>query len=353
MSHDIRTPLNGILGMVKLIRMNPEDPANVENCLRKIDLASGHLFSLINDVLDMSRLGGREVKPDMVLFSLKEELEYVRAIMDGKMNEKKMKFVMDATQIRHQWLIGCPGYLRRILLNLLSNAWKYTPENGNIKMDIVETSEDGERAWLSFRIQDNGAGMSREFVEHSLYKPFTQENDNIRTNYQGTVFTVFLPFGIGREPEKELETEAKQKEGRPDISGMRILLAEDNELNREIAATILEEAGVLVVSAENGREAADIFAQSEVGSFDAILMDIMMPVLDGLQAAEEIRRMKRADAAVVPIFAVTANAFEEDRKKTAAVGMNDHLTKPLDIKLLVEEQRIVIKLKHRSRQTVR
>ena len=137
MSHDIRTPLNGILGMVKLIRMNPEDPANVENCLRKIDLASGHLFSLINDVLDMSRLGGREVKPDMVLFSLKEELEYVRAIMDGKMNEKKMKFVMDATQIRHQWLIGCPGYLRRILLNLLSNAWKYTPENGNIKMDIV------------------------------------------------------------------------------------------------------------------------------------------------------------------------------------------------------------------------
>ena len=132
MSHDIRTPLNGILGMVKLIRMNPEDPANVENCLRKIDLASGHLFSLINDVLDMSRLGGREVKPDMVLFSLKEELEYVRAIMDGKINEKKMKFVMDATQIRHQWLIGCPGYLRRILLNLLSNAWKYTPENGNI-----------------------------------------------------------------------------------------------------------------------------------------------------------------------------------------------------------------------------
>ena len=127
----------------------------------------------------------------------------------------------------------------------------------------------------------------------------------------------------------------------------------DNELNREIAATILEEAGVLVVSAENGREAADIFAQSEVGSFDAILMDIMMPVLDGLQAAEEIRRMKRADAAVVPIFAVTANAFEEDRKKTAAVGMNGHLTKPLDIKLLVEEQRIVIKLKHRSRQTVR
>ena len=364
MSHDIRTPLNGILGMVKLIRMNPEDPANVENCLRKIDLASGHLFSLINDVLDMSRLGGREVKPDMVLFSLKEELEYVRAIMDGKINEKKMKFVMDATHISHHWMIGCTGYLTRILLNLLSNAWKYTPENGNIKMDIVETSEDGERAWLSFRIQDNGAGMSREFVEHSLYKPFTQENDNIRTNYQGTglgmaivhemtdamggtiqveselgkgtVFTVFLPFGIGREPEKELETEAKQKEGRPDISGMRILLAEDNELNREIAAMILEEAGVLVVSAENGREAADIFAQSEVGSFDAILMDIMMPVLDGLQAAEEIRRMKRADAAVVPIFAVTANAFEEDRKKTAAVGMNGHLTKPLDIELLFE-----------------
>lgn len=340
MSHDIRTPMNGILGMVKLIRMNPDDPANVENCLRKIEQASRHLFSL------------------------KEELEYVRAIMDGKMNEKKMKFVMDATQIRHQWLIGCPGYLRRILLNLLSNAWKYTPENGNIKVDIVETSEDGERAWLSFKVQDNGAGMSREFVEYSLYKPFTQENDNIRSKYQGTglgmaivhemtdamggtiqveselgkgtVFTVFLPFGIGKEPEKKLETEAKQKESRPDISGMRILLAEDNELNREIAVTILEEAGVLVVSAENGRAAADIFAQSEVGSFDAILMDIMMPVLDGLQAAEEIRRMKRADAAVVPIFAMTANTFEEDRKKSAAAGMNGHLTKPLDIELLFE-----------------
>ena len=360
MSHDIRTPMNGIIGMAGIIRKNPGDSERVRECLDNIDMASEHLLSLISDVLDMSKLESGEVELEMVTFSLDEELRHIHGIVDNKAKEKQIDFVIQDTQVKHRWLVGSPGHLRRILLNLLSNALKFTHEEGRVEVEITENSSDNERVWLKFKVQDNGIGMSKEFVEHSLYKPFTQENDHVRTKYQGTglgmsivheivesmqgtieveseqgkgtTFTVILPFGIGTEAKEVPE----DKEQVSDVSGMRILLAEDNELNREIAQCILEEAGVTVVAVENGRDAVNTFMESQEGEFDAILMDIMMPVLDGLEATKEIRKLARADAASIPIIAMTANAFDDDRKKSAEAGMNEHLTKPLNNEKLFE-----------------
>ena len=360
MSHDIRTPMNGIMGMAGIIRKNPKNPERILECLDNIDIASEHLLSLINDVLDMSKLESGEVELDMISFSLNEELRNIHGIMDNKAKDKQIDFAIRDEKVIHRYLTGSPGHLRRILLNLISNAVKYTQDKGSVYVDITEISDDPDKVWLEFKVQDNGIGMSKEFVEHSLYKPFTQENDKVRTKYQGTglgmsivheivemmqgtikveselgkgtTFTIDLPFGISEEQTSISKEEHREQ----DISGMRILIAEDNLINREIAQSILEEAGAIVVTAEDGRQAADIFAASPEGSFDAILMDVMMPVLDGLEAAREIRRMKRADAAVIPIIAMTANAFAEDRKKSAEAGMNEHLTKPLDNALLFE-----------------
>ncbi|MBU5681128.1 ATP-binding protein [Blautia sp. MSJ-9] len=354
MSHDIRTPMNGIIGMAGIIRKNIQDSERISGCLDKIDMASEHLLSLISDVLDMSKLESGEAELEMVTFFLDEELKHIQGIVENKAKEKQIDFSIQDTLVKHRWLVGSPGHLRRILLNLISNALKFTHKEGRVEVEITENSADAERVWLKFRVQDNGIGMSKEFVEHSLYKPFMQENDNVRTRYQGTglgmcivheivesmqgtieveseqgkgtTFTVTLPFVIGAEPKKVPE----EKETVSDVSGMHILLAEDNELNREIAQCILEEAGAIVVAVENGREAVNAFMESQEGDFDVILMDIMMPVLDGLEAAKEIRKLDRADASVIPIIAMTANAFDEDRKKSAKAGMNEHLTKPLD-----------------------
>ena len=360
MSHDIRTPMNGIMGMAGIIRKNSQNPKRILECLDNIDMASEHLLSLLNDVLDMSKLESGEMKLDRTVFSLDEELRQIHGIMDNRAKEKQMDFVICDTQVQHRYLVGSPGHLRRVLLNLISNSVKYTQEKGRIHVEITEKPENDTRTWLKFRVEDNGIGMSKEFVQYSLYKPFTQENDHVRTKYQGTglgmaivheiveimqgsieveselgkgtTFTVTLPFEIGTEPDKTLTKNSRQT----DISGMHILLAEDNELNREIAECILEEAGAEVVSVENGKEAVDTFAASPENRFDVILMDVMMPVLDGLQATREIRQMKRADAPVIPIIAMTANAFTEDRKKSSDAGMNEHLTKPLNMTLLFE-----------------
>ena len=359
MSHDIRTPMNGIIGMADRIRRKKDDPKVVDECLDKIDLASGHLLSLLNDVLDMSELDQGKVELEQKSFELEQELNSVQVMAEELVNEKNVCFTLKKENLIHTHLIGSPLHLRRILLNLISNAMKYNRQNGQVEVQIQEIECDAVKAKYRFSVKDNGIGMSEEFIQNRLYQPFTQENDNVRTRYQGTglgmsivyelvkamngtidvkskqgvgtTFTVDLTFSLDQEIQTESRTEKSA-----DISGMRVLVVEDNELNREIALEMLGEEGVQVSEAKNGKEAVDVFLSSEPGSLDAILMDIMMPVMDGFEAAKTIRSLPRPDAETIPIIAVTANAFEEDRKKTREAGMNEHLTKPMDREKLKE-----------------
>ena len=364
MSHDIRTPINGIIGMARMIRRDPGNTKKTLECLDKIDVASNHLLSLINDVLDMSKLESGNVEAEHVPFSLDEEMKNIRVIADDQAQEKHLHVLFNVSQIRHQYLVGSPGHLRRILLNLFSNAIKYTPEDGTICVTAKELLGHNGKAVLEFCVQDNGVGISREFIEKYLYKPFTQERDSARSKYQGTglglaivhnlidimqgtirvdsepgrgtTFTVTLPFDIGTEPVQTETSEVKAD----CIREMKVLLVEDNALNCEIAQALLEEYGAVVTTAADGRQAVELFKASPVHGFDAILMDIMMPVLDGLAASREIRHLARKDAASIPIIAMTANAFAEDQEKSFDAGMNEHLTKPLDqhklLKVLVK-----------------
>lgn len=364
MSHDIRTPINGIIGMARMIRRDPGNTKKTLECLDKIDVASNHLLSLINDVLDMSKLESGNVEAEHVPFSLDEEMKNIRVIADDQAQEKHLHVLFNVGQIRHRYLVGSPGHLRRILLNLFSNAIKYTPEDGTICVTAKELLGHNGKAVLEFCVQDNGVGISREFIEKYLYKPFTQERDSARSKYQGTglglaivhnlidimqgtirvdsepgrgtTFTVTLPFDIGTEPVQTETSEVKAD----CIREMKVLLVEDNALNCEIAQALLEEYGAVVTTAVDGRQAVELFKASPVHGFDAILMDIMMPVLDGLAASREIRHLARKDAASIPIIAMTANAFAEDQEKSFDAGMNEHLTKPLDqhklLKVLVK-----------------
>ena len=356
MSHDIRTPMNGIMGMVDRIRRNESNPKIVEDSLTKIDAASGHLLSLLNDILDMSALEQGKVKLESKPFDLTAELHDIELMIGEQQNEKNVTFEMHLDDLPHTRLIGSPLHLKRILLNLISNGIKYNKPNGRVNLTVHELRSTATTATFRFIVQDTGIGMSPEFLKDHLYKPFTQENDNVRTVYQGTglgmsivdqlvkgmggtisaesevnvgtAFILELPFAINTMPEGE-KVKAKQ---RADISGMHILLVEDNALNAEIAQSLLEDAGAKITLAENGKIAVEKFEAAPPYAFDAILMDVMMPVMDGIHATQAIRALSRGDAYTVPIIAMTANAFDEDRKKVLDAGMDDYLTKPIDPK---------------------
>ena len=354
MSHDFRTPVNGILGMAERIRRKKDEPEAVDDCLDKIKGAAGHLLELMDDVLDMSRLEVGEICLTRSPFDLNEELRRVRSIAEesAKVKGIALEFRMDGAV--HTRLLGSPMHLRRILLNLVSNAVKYNRPGGRVDVSVREVGGDDRRVALRFVVRDTGIGMSEEFVQKSLFHPFTQEHDNARTEYQGsglgmaivsdlvkfmggaigvesrlgegTTFTVQLEFDLN-PAEPPAATDAQPL---TDISGMRVLVAEDNDLNLEIARCMLQDAGVKTAEARNGREAVEKFAASEEGAFDAILMDVMMPVMDGMQAARAIRALPRRDAADVPIIAMTANAFAEDQSRARDCGMTKYLTKPVD-----------------------
>lgn len=356
MSHDIRTPINGIMGMVDIIRKNRDDREKVDDSLDKIQLSTRHLLELVSDVLDMSKLeaGMFEIHEDA--FDISELMDEVAALVDAQLVESGITHRKHRSNIQHTALKGSSLQLRRIMVNLLSNAIKYNKSNGTIDTYAEELSCDGTTVWYEFKIVDTGIGMSEEFIKEQLFKPFTQEKNDARTLYRGTglgmsivkalldkmggsievesqlgegsTFTFRLPFKVDKnaiETKKEEQSSGEQK-----LEGKQILLVEDNEINMEIAEFYLKELGIVVDKAWNGKEAIDKFEESAPGTYDLILMDIMMPVMGGREAARRIRTLERPDAETVRIYAMTAQVSSESVHKCLASGMNGHIAKPID-----------------------
>ena len=356
MSHDIRTPINGIMGMVDIIRKNRDDWGKVDDSLDKIQLSTRHLLELVSDVLDMSKLeaGMFEIHEDV--FDMNELMDEVAALVDAQLVESGITHCKHRSNIQHTALKGSSLQLRRIMVNLLSNAIKYNKPNGAIDTYAEELSCDGTTVWYEFKIVDTGIGMSEEFIKEQLFKPFTQEKNDARTLYRGTglgmsivkalldkmggsievesqlgegsTFTFRLPFKVD---ENAIETKKEeQSSGEQKLEGKQILLVEDNEINMEIAEFYLKELGIVVDKAWNGKEAIDKFEESAPGTYDLILMDIMMPVMGGREAARRIRTLERPDAETVRIYAMTAQVSSESVHKCLASGMNGHIAKPID-----------------------
>ena len=411
MSHDIRTPINGIMGMVDIIRKNRDDREKVDDSLDKIQLSTRHLLELVSDVLDMSKLeaGMFEIHEDV--FDMNELMDEVAALVDAQLVESGITHCKHRSNIQHTALKGSSLQLRRIMVNLLSNAIKYNKPNGTIDTYAEELSCDGTTVWYEFKIVDTGIGMSEEFIKEQLFKPFTQEKNDARTLYRGTglgmsivkalldkmggsievesqlgegsTFTFRLPFKVDEnaiETKKEEQSSGEQKlegkqillvedneinmeiaefylkelgivvdkawngkdenaietkkeeqsSGEQKLEGKQILLVEDNEINMEIAEFYLKELGIVVDKAWNGKEAIDKFEESAPGTYDLILMDIMMPVMGGREAARRIRTLERPDAETVRIYAMTAQVSSESVHKCLASGMNGHIAKPID-----------------------
>ena len=358
MSHDIRTPINGIMGMTAIaLKQNNSEKTN--DCLQKIEVASSHLLSLINDVLDMSRIERGKTEIAHKAMNIRELLSGCGVIIKGQMNDRSLNYVEHFDGIKHPYVLSDELHLRQIFINILGNAVKFTPDGGTITVTASEVQESEDIARFRFQFEDTGIGMKPEFVS-KIFTPFAQEDNGSRTNYKGTglgmaitkqftelmggeisvrsvyekgsCFTVEIPLEI----DKNKVTVETNETAINDISGMRILLVEDNELNIEIAQELLEDEGAEVVVAEDGRIAVDTFSKSPESSFDAVLMDIMMPNLNGYDATREIRALNRKDAGTVPIIAMSANAFEEDIKKSLEAGMNAHLAKPIKISELTK-----------------
>lgn len=360
MSHDIRTPINGVMGMLEIIKKNREDHERVDDCLEKIHVSSEHLLSLINDVLDMSKLESGHMEPEHVPFDLDDLMKNVRALNEAQVVKTSIVYTYSKISFAHAKLIGSPLHLRQILLNLFSNAAKYNKENGTIETHAEEIACDENTATFRFTIRDTGIGMSEDFVNNELFEPFTQEKQDARTQYQGTglgmsivkeliekmngtitvesvlgegsAFTVTLPFEIDKHPSAQAAANGAADETA--LHGLKVLLAEDNELNMEIAEFFLEDMGAETMQAWNGKEAVEAFRNSAPGEIGVILMDIMMPVMDGLEAVQRIRALDRPDAKTVPIIAMTANAFSEDVERSRKAGMTEHLSKPLNAETL-------------------
>lgn len=361
MSHDIRTPINGIRGMVEMGDYYRDDMEKQAECRSRIWEASGFLLELVNEVLDMGKLESGEIVLEERSFDLHAMLTEIVDVVDKQARERGITIRTEEYQIDHPHLIGSPIHVKRLLMNIMSNSVKYGKTDGWIELDCHETDYKDGIATIKFICKDNGIGMSKEFQEH-IYEPFAQEGSSARSIYGGSglgmsiarslaeemggsisfeseqgvgsIFYITLPFAVDKNT--SVPEEKKKQEETPSIQGMAILIAEDNELNMEIAQFVLESAGAVVTKAVNGREAVDIFAASGPGDFQAILMDIMMPEMDGLSATKAIRALDREDAKTIPIIAMTANAFDEDEKKCMEAGMNAHLVKPLDIQKMKE-----------------
>ena len=362
MSHDIRTPINGVIGMLNIGDHFPKDMEKQKECREKIRGAAMFLFELVNDVLDMSKMESGEIELEQIPFDMKETLAELVPLIEVQAVERGIRFLYDPVKCDHCKLVGSPVHLRQILLNIAGNAVKYNRKNGSLKLSSRELLSRDGYALFEFICTDTGKGMSREFQQH-MFEPFTQEESGARTTLdgtglglsivkklvekmngeidvvseegKGTTFTIRLPLKIDAGAAEEKSC-AVQEEQDLSIEGTRILVVEDNELNMEIAEFMLSDQKAVITKAWNGKEVVEIFRQNPKGTFDVILMDIMMPVMDGLSAARAIRELDRDDAKEIPIIAMTANAFEEDRKRSRDAGMNGHIAKPLDAQEIVK-----------------
>lgn len=359
MSHDIRTPINGILGMIEIADNHPTDIEKLQDCRHKIRQAAGTLLSMVSDILDMNKLESGMLEPESVPFDIWALLMEVNHLTEMQAPAYGVTVHVKNPPFPVRRVIGSPTFLRRVLLNIASNALKYNRRGGRIEFSCDKIELTGEKVYFTLTCADTGIGMSPSFQQRA-FEPFTQESNTARTHYMGTGlglsivkefiskmggtitlssqkdvgtrFTITIPFTIDHASQ-EAETVSQSPVS---LSGLHVLLVEDNELNREIALCLLEKEGMEITTCENGAEAVKAFRESPLGYYDLILMDIMMPVMDGYEASRRIRSLPRRDASLIPIFAMTANAFQDDIEKSHQSGMNEHLTKPLHTKTMLD-----------------
>ena len=356
MSHDLRTPINGILGMLSIIEKSQDDPERQRDCRNKIRVSTEHLLSMVNDVLQFSKMDSGRAAEEEESFALRDILENSIALLDERAKERGIRLTLEEIDIQHGRVIGNPLYLQQILMNIIDNAIKYNHPQGAVFVQAKEMSCRGDTAEYQFVVEDTGIGIGEEFKKH-IFEPFTQEHKSARTHYNGvglgmsivkqlvdqmkghievesqigsgSMFRITLPMQIDGVRDAQAVDEGQNETGT--IDGMRVLLVEDNEINCEIIEFMLKDAGAKVVTANDGKEAVDAFAASAPETFDCVLMDLMMPVMSGYEAARVIRAMDRSDAKTVPIIALSANAFDEDVAMAKDAGMNEHLAKPVDM----------------------
>ena len=374
MSHDIRTPINGICGMINVADHYADNMEKQTECRAKIKKTSHLLLELINEVLDMSKLESDEVVLEEIPFNLNSIFEEILGVIEHMAAEQNIRIIWEEKEVTHWNLIGSPVHVKRILMNILSNAVKYNKENGYVYISCREIpSKQTAMTTLEFVCRDTGIGMTEAFQKR-IFEPFAQEHAGSRTKFAGTglgmpitkklvekmggtisfeskegtgtTFVIRIPFQIDADMKDRTETEEKTETS---IQGLHVLLTEDNELNMEIAEFVLQNEGAVVTKAWNGQKAVDIFRKSRPGEFDVILMDIMMPVMNGYEAAKMIRSLDREDAKVIPIIAMTANAFTEDKMRAKEAGMDEHIAKPVDGKLLVKVINELVKRNQREK----
>lgn len=361
MSHDIRTPMNGIIGLLDMAEEFPDDLQMQEKCRKKIREMSKYLLSMVNDILDMNKLQSGESVNQDITFDIADMLRTVNEAAQIKAEEKQIEYIVEweKSSYTNPYLVGNPLYTARILSILADNAIKFSHIGSTISVNCNEEQLDDKNVICEFVCKDHGIGMSKEFTEHA-FELFSQENESSRTRYEGTglglaiakkltdrlhgticlksekgvgtTATVRIPFKIGIPEDINVVRDYKTIS----LQGIRVLLVEDNDLNMEIARFILEDQGMTVEGAVNGQEAVELFEKSEPGYYSVILMDIMMPVLNGLDATRKIRTLNRTDAETIPVIAMSANAFSDDMIRSRLAGMNAHLAKPLDRKKIVE-----------------
>ena len=370
MSHDIRTPMNAIVGYVGLVKKEPGLSSKAMEYLQKIELSSQHLLTLINDILDMSRIESGKMELDPVPTNLVKLLDEVRDLFVMQMDMKQINYVVAAEKIENRMVLCDANRLNRVLLNLVSNAYKFTPEGGNVSVKLTQSgTEDGKGSYV-FSVKDSGMGMSPEFAA-KVFEAYERERSvsniqgtglgmaitkgivdlmggtiDVETEQgKGTEFIIHLDFELSDEPEEVEESQDDAKKHTIDFSNIRLLLVEDNEINREIALLMLEEAGFMVEEAENGKIAVDKVSASQPGYYQLVLMDIQMPVMNGYEATQAIRALPDPKLASIPIIAMTANAFAEDVQTAKDAGMDGHLAKPISMDKMRQTLTEVLTLK--------
>ena len=362
MSHDIRTPINGICGMVNMADHYADDMEKQKEYRTKVKEASNLLLELVNDVLDMSKLESGEIVLEEIPFNLSSIYREVFVVIEQVAAEQNLQIVWEKKEITHRDLIGSPRYVKRVMMNILSNAMKYNRENGHIYISCIEIpSGQPETTTMEFVCRDTGIGMAEEFQKH-IFESFSQERSSSDSGIEGSglgmgivkklvdlmngkitvqskpgagsTFTITLPLKIANAEERN----PKHADGQLNIKkleGKRVLLVEDNDLNAEIATELLTEEGIMIERAENGVACIDMFNKAKQNYYSLILMDIQMPIMNGYEASRRIRELKDGNKSQIPIVAMTANAFEEDKKMALASGMNDHVAKPIDMNVLL------------------